>query len=209
LATGDEDEDDEASLDGVSEAASALTRGEGTLVGNPAALLSRRRRAAARARDARDAETEAPSENEKTEGASAREDVLDQLRRWKIEMAETFSRLAAERRGGEWDPDPDPATFLSDAGSEKVRARFAPQPPAAPKPPPPRFAPQPPGAPGGPRRPPGRAAAGARAAKMLRASSALAEAGPESGAPLRRRNPRPNSARPASRAREADRLVLE
>ena len=205
---GGEEEGDET---GSEEAASALTRGEGTLVGNPAAVLSRRRRAAKKSRQDEDAgaETRKTSDapNANGEPATVEELVLDQLRRWKMEMAETFSRLAAERRGGDSEESENPAAIgSSDAGSGNVRARFAPQPPAVPKPPPPRFAPQPPDAPGGPRRPPGRAAAGARPAK--RASSALAENGPVSGEALRRRNPRPNSARPSSRP-AVDRLVLE
>ena len=213
VATGDEDDDDCG--DEGDEAASALTRGEGTLVGNPAALLSRRRRAASRkgVSDAEDLETN-EARNATSGSADGLEvDVLDQLRGWKIEMAETFSRLAAERRGGDRDPDRlvsenrgDPAANGSSDERDappRASARFAPQPPAAPKPPPPRFAPQPPGAPGGPRRPPGRAAAGARRPAKTSLSSALAETGPESVAARRRRNPIPAS-RPA-----VERLVLE
>ena len=216
MATGDEDDDDCG--DEGDEAASALTRGEGTLVGNPAALLSRRRRAASRkgVSDAEDLET-SEARNATSGSADGLEvDVLDQLRGWKIEMAETFSRLAAERRGGDRDrlvsdrlvseKRGDPAANGSSDERDappRASARFAPQPPAWPKPPPPRFAPQPPGAPGGPRRPPGRAAAGARRPAKTSLSSALAETGPESVAARRRRNPIPAS-RPA-----VDRLVLE
>ena len=214
VATGGEGRDDDDARD-PNGAASALTRGEGTLVGNPAALLSRRRRAASRERDDADAKTggtggtdDAPR-GTGASSARAEEDVLDQLRRWKIETAETFSRFAAARRGEAFDRDSvffehpsktatAAATRASSrAGSGHVCPRFAPQPPTAPKPP---------GAPGGPRRPPACAAAGARPAK--RASSALAENAPVSGEALRRRNPRLAGARPVSRP-AADRLVLE
>ena len=214
VATGDEDDDDCG--DEGDEAASALTRGEGTLVGNPAALLSRRRRAASRkgVSDAEDLETN-EARNATSGSADGLEvDVLDQLRGWKIEMAETFSRLAAERRGGDRDPDRlvsenrgDPAANGSSDERDappRASARFAPQPPAAPKPPPPRASRR--SRPGrragrGARR--GARAAGARRPAKTSLSSALAETGPESVAARRRRNPTPAS-RPA-----VERLVLE
>ena len=138
--------------------------------------------------------------------------MLDQLRGWKIEMAETFSRLAAERRGGDRDPDRLVSENRGDKAANgssderdappRASARFAPQPPAAPKPPPALRAAAARGA-GRAEAPAGRACRGREEACEDESILRAAETGPESVAARRRRNPTPAS-RPA-----VDRLVLE
>ena len=71
--------------------ASKLTIGAGTLVGNPAKLLSRRKKEAPAEAD------EVADGDESKEGVDEKDDILAQLRRWKIEMAESFSRFQLER----------------------------------------------------------------------------------------------------------------
>jgi hypothetical protein len=219
-ALGGTDRTEDADRDFDSEGhSSALTRGEGMLVGNPAKVLSRRKRqraslaptsVAASPERSREGPEVDEIETVETVGdpwrrAHEEEDILDQLRRWKIEMAETFSRLAEDGR-------------FSNRGTEETALQsrtFTPRPPSAPKPAPPKFAPQPPGGPGGPRRPPGRAAGvsarAVRTCEKITAKSAFISVGdvknirPDSGVVMRRQNPRPNSARTE---REVDRLVL-
>ena len=60
---------------------SKLTIGAGTLVGNPAKLLSRRKK---------EAPVYAIGIEDDSDGACEKDDILAQLRKWKIEMAESF-----------------------------------------------------------------------------------------------------------------------
>jgi hypothetical protein len=183
--------------DAWDDAASALTTGEGMLVGNPAKLLSRRKREASAARGGPPGAGGGGGEAEDLAGEEAdlaeEEDMLERLREWKIEMAETFSRahqdetVAMEMEFEEEEEDEPPP-------APPVRAP-APAPPK-PKPDPPRFAPQPPKfaprAPPGaanPRRPKGRLAA-------ARAAPAIDTTGPETGVVLSRQNPAPRGRKP-------------
>ena len=109
--------------------ASKLTIGAGTLVGNPAKLLSRRKKEAPAEAD------EVADGDESKEGVDEKDDILAQLRRWKIEMAESFSRFQLER----------------DADLEfEVPEKFEAMPPPPPRPPQPQapasggYAPAPP-----------------------------------------------------------------
>ena len=67
---------------------SKLTIGAGTLVGNPAKLLSRRKK---------EAPVDAIGIEDDSDGAGEKDDILAQLRKWKIEMAESFSRFQLGR----------------------------------------------------------------------------------------------------------------
>ena len=97
--------------------ASKLTIGAGTLVGNPAKLLSRRKKEAPAEAD------EVADGDESKEGVDEKDDILAQLRRWKIEMAESFSRFQLER----------------DADLEfEVPEKFEAMPPPPPRPPQPQ-----------------------------------------------------------------------
>jgi hypothetical protein len=207
-------------------AASALTMGAGIVVGNPASVLLRRKRGV-------DDNQKSNQANDATDDARE-EDILTQLRRWKIEMAETFSRFDAsgnERndveggleafrdfsvsRESETEINKDAKRELGVArfpsNQKPTETKFTPQPPAAPKSAVPKFAPQPPGAPNGPRRPPGRAvSAGSQVQGVTSVVSKYT--GPTSGVALRLQNPTPNPARarpPTVDRSVVDRLVLE
>ena len=112
--------------------------------------------------------------------------MLERLREWKIEMAETFSRAHQ---------DETVAMEMEFEEEEEDEPPPAPAPPK-PKPDPPRFAPQPPKfaprAPPGaanPRRPKGRV-------KAARAAPAIDTTGPETGVVLSRQNPAPRGRKP-------------
>ena len=176
--------------DAWDDAASALTTGEGMLVGNPAKLLSRRKREASAARGGPPGAGGGGGEAEDLAGEEAdlagEEDMLERLREWKIEMAETFSRAHQ---------DETVAMEMEFEEEEEDEPPPAPAPPK-PKPDPPRFAPQPPKfaprAPPGaanPRRPKGRVAA-------ARAAPAIDTTGPETGVVLSRQNPAPRGRKP-------------
>lgn len=174
--------------------ASMLTMGEGMLVGNPAKLLSRRKRTENDGNDGNLKSSQNPSKDSLQSSGENSNDILTQLRRWKIEMAETFSQFQQSNWG-----DLDTAM---DAPSTK---QFVPQPPMAPKPVPPKFAPAPPGSSGGPRRPPGRSLSGRPALRSVASGVIAKPTGPTSGVVLRKQNPRPNTAR----TQTVDRLVLD
>ena len=174
--------------DAWDDAASALTTGEGMLVGNPAKLLSRRKREATAARGGAPGAGGGGGEAEDLAGEEAdlaeEEDMLERLREWKIEMAETFSRAHQDE------------TVAMEMEFEEEEEDEPPPAPPKPKPDPPRFAPQPPKfaprAPPGaanPRRPKGRVAA-------ARAAPAIDTTGPETGVVLSRQNPAPRGRKP-------------
>ena len=76
------------------EGASALTTGEGMLVGNPAKLLSRRRRGNEEERRGGVGVKGGKGDgNGDGDGEATDEDIIAALRRWKIETAETMSRF--------------------------------------------------------------------------------------------------------------------
>jgi len=188
------------------EGASALTTGEGMLVGNPAKLLSRRRRGNEEERRGGVGVKGGKGDgNGDGDGEATDEDIIAALRRWKIETAETMSRF-----------DDDEAD--EDARRDETRdetQNVVPQPPKwTPQPPPgippqrpPGMRPQPPGEGGGPRRPNGRVATGGRAARAA-AAAAAKSTGPETGVILSRQNPKPRAASETSGG-GVDRLVLE
>ena len=173
---------------------SALTAGEGIVVGNPTKLLARRKRERAAAANANGADATNAEAGGEAGGARANEeeDILTSLRRWKIEMAETFSRrglLGADEL--EFAREPPPLEYKYELEPERGVAEPAATPSAAPAPPmdlptPPKFTPQPPpqapprgamrpqppsGRPRGPR--PGGPGAG-RSAKAVSAADAAA-----------------------------------
>ena len=102
---------------------SKLTIGAGTLVGNPAKLLSRRKK---------EAPVDAIGIEDDSDGAGEKDDILAQLRKWKIEMAESFSRFQLGRD-----------MELEFEVPEEREAMPAP-PPRPPPTAPPRFTPAPP-----------------------------------------------------------------
>ena len=173
---------------------SALTAGEGIVVGNPTKLLARRKRERAAAANANGADATNAEAGGEAGGARANEeeDILTSLRRWKIEMAETFSRrglLGADEL--EFAREPPPLEYKYELEPERGVAEPAATQSAAPAPPldlptPPKFTPQPPpqppprgamrpqppsGRPRGPR--PGGPGAG-RSAKAVSAADAAA-----------------------------------
>ena len=119
--------------------ASKLTIGAGTLVGNPAKLLSRRKKEAPAEAD------EVADGDESKEGVDEKDDILAQLRRWKIEMAESFSRFQLERdvdlefeEPEKFEAMPPPPPRPPQPQAQQASGGYAPAPP------PPRFTPQPP-----------------------------------------------------------------
>ena len=119
--------------------ASKLTIGAGTLVGNPAKLLSRRKKEASAEAD------EVVDGDESKEGADEKDDILAQLRRWKIEMAESFSRFQLEQDVDlefevpeKFEAMPPPPPRPPQPQAQQASGGYAPAPP------PPRFTPQPP-----------------------------------------------------------------
>ena len=176
------------------------------LVGNPAKLLSRRRRGNEEERRGGVGVKGGKGDgNGDGDGEATDEDIIAALRRWKIETAETMSRF-----------DDDEAD--EDARRDETRdetQNVVPQPPKwTPQPPPgippqrpPGMRPQPPGEGGGPRRPNGRVATGGRAARAA-AAAAAKSTGPETGVILSRQNPKPRAASETSGG-GVDRLVLE
>lgn len=119
--------------------ASKLTIGAGTLVGNPAKLLSRRKKEASAEAD------EVADGDESKEGVDEKDDILAQLRRWKIEMAESFSRFQLERDVDlefevpeKFEAMPPPPPRPPQPQAQQASGGYAPAPP------PPRFTPQPP-----------------------------------------------------------------
>ena len=196
--------------------ASALTTGEGMLVGNPAKLLSRRRRENGAERDDGDRRGgggvkggDGDGDGDGNgDGEATDEDIIAALRRWKIEMAETFSRFNDQKADEDamevefQETRPANLANLEDLADLEPPPRFIPQPP--------KFTPQPPGEGGGPRRPNGRVATGGRAARAAAAAAAAAakSTGPETGVVLSRQNPKPRAASETSGG-GVDRLILE
>ena len=147
------------------------------------------------------------------DGGATVEDIIAALRRWKIEMAETFSRFNDQKADEDamevefQETRPANLANLEDLADLEPPPRFIPQPPPGMRPqPPPGMRPQPPGEGGGPRRPNGRVATGGRAARA--AAAAAKSTGPETGVVLSRQNPKPRAASETSGG-GVDRLILE
>ena len=101
--------------------ASRLTSGGGMLCGNPAKMLSRRKR-----QPGGDASPEAVGgggADRNRDGKGNDDDILAELRQWKIDMAATFSRFE-KRHGG----------FPVGGVGGRQQQRFVPMPPPGPKP---------------------------------------------------------------------------